>query len=170
MNGGLGKLWRSEWLAIRTQIALGAIFIVAAWPKILQPPVFAKNVWAYNMLPDSLVTAMAVLLPGVEIVAGLALVLGWRPRAASWICIALLLQFMAALSWNAFVTHNPVNCSCFELNPAPKTCAQLLWDMKLVLLRDLGILALAIHVAWSRGRLEGAMFGHEKLEQAGTTG
>lgn len=154
MSGDLGRFLRSEWLTIRTQMALGIVFLVAAWPKLLQPPVFAKNVWAYDMLPDVLVTAMAVLLPGVEVAAGLALVLGWRPRAAAWICIAMLLQFMAALSWNAFVTNNPVNCSCFELDPAPKTCAQLLWDMKVVLLRDVGILALAIHVVCSRRHRE----------------
>ena len=61
MSGDLGRFLRSEWLTIRTQMALGIVFLVAAWPKLLQPPVFAKNVWAYDMLPDVLVTAMALL-------------------------------------------------------------------------------------------------------------
>ena len=31
------------WLSIRVQIALGAVFVAAAIPKILDPPAFAKN-------------------------------------------------------------------------------------------------------------------------------
>jgi uncharacterized membrane protein YphA (DoxX/SURF4 family) len=146
------QLLSSEWLAIRTQIALGVIFIAAALPKIAQPPVFAKSVHAYYMLPDMLVNAQALLLPGVELTAGLALVLGIRPRAAAWVAAALLAMFMVALAWNGFVTENPVNCSCFDLHPAPKTCSQLLWEMKELVVRDLGILALAAHVIWVRGR------------------
>jgi len=149
---GLRRWLSSEWLAVRTQIALGVIFIVAAVPKIGQPPVFAKSVHAYHMLPDSLVNALALFLPGIEMVAGLALVLGIRPRAAAWVSAAMLAMFMVALAYNAFITENPVNCSCFDLHPEPKTCAQLLTEMKELVLRDLGILLLAAHVIWVRGR------------------
>lgn len=147
----LRRLQRSEWLAVRMQIGLGIVFLAAAWPKILAPPVFAKNVWAYQMLPDALVTSMAVFLPAVELVIGIALVLGIRPRAAAWLSVLLLLQFMVALAVNAFVRENPVNCSCFELNPAPKTCAMLLWEMKELILRDAAFLLMAAHVIWVRG-------------------
>jgi putative oxidoreductase len=145
------RFLRSEWLAVRLQIALGIVFLMAAWPKLVAPPVFAKNVWAYDMLPDAAVTAMAVFLPAVELVIGLALVLNVMPRAAAWIGVVLLLQFIVALAINAFLRENPVNCSCFELNPAPKTCAMLLWEMKELILRDLGFLLLAGHVIWTRG-------------------
>ena len=144
------RLLRSEWLAVRVQIGLGIVFLLAAWPKLVAPPVFAKNVWAYDMLPDALVTAMAVFLPGIELVVGAALVLGIRPRAAAWVSVLLLLQFMAALAVNV-ARENPVNCSCFELNPAPKTCAMLLWEMKELILRDLAFMLLAAHVIWVRG-------------------
>lgn len=146
-----GKFLKSEWLAVRTQIALGCIFVAAAWPKLMAPPVFAKNVWAYDMLPDVLVTSMAIFLPAVEIVVGLALIIGWKPRAAAWVALGLLVQFTIALAINAFVRENPVNCSCFDLNPAPKTCSQLLWEMKELILRDIAFIALAAHVIWVRG-------------------
>lgn len=142
----------SEWLAVRVQIALGCIFVAAAWPKLLAPPVFAKNVWAYDMLPDVLVTLMAVMLPAVELVVGLALILNFMPRAAAWVSVLMLLQFMIALAFNAYIRENPVNCSCFELNPAPKTCATLLWEMKELLLRDVAFLAMAALVIRVRGR------------------
>lgn len=148
----LNTFRKSEWLAIRVQIALGCIFVAAAWPKLVAPPVFAKNVWAYDMLPDVLVTLTAVMLPAVELVIGLALVAGYKPRAAAWVSVILLVKFMAALAINAFIRENPVNCSCFELNPAPKTCSQLLWEMKELILRDLLFLLMAAHVIWARGR------------------
>lgn len=148
----LNALRRSEWLAVRIQIALGCIFVAAAWPKIVAPPVFAKNVWAYDMLPDVLVTFMAIMLPAVELVIGLALIVGYKPRAAAWVSVVLLVQFMIALAFNAFIRENPVNCSCFELNPAPKTCSQLLWEMKELILRDILFLLMSAHVIWARGR------------------
>ena len=147
----LARFLRSEWLAVRAQIGLGIVFVLAAWPKIIAPPVFAKNVWAYDMMPDVLVTSMAVFLPAVEMTIGLALILNFMPRAASWISVLLLVQFIVALAINAYLRENPVNCSCFELNPAPKTCAMLLWEMKELILRDLAFLLLAAHVIWVRG-------------------
>ncbi len=148
----VGRFLNSEWLVVRAQIALGVIFVAAAWPKLLAPPVFAKNIWAYDMLPDVLVTSMAVFLPAVEMVVGLALIIGYKPRAAAWITVVLLVQFMIALAFNAFIRENPVNCSCFELNPAPKTCAMLLWEMKELIVRDAAFLLLAGHVIRVRGR------------------
>ena len=32
------------WLVVRIQFLLGAVFLVAAWPKLLDPPGFAKAV------------------------------------------------------------------------------------------------------------------------------
>jgi uncharacterized membrane protein YphA (DoxX/SURF4 family) len=141
---------RSEWLTLRLQVGLGIVFLVAAWPKLTQPPVFAKNVWAYDLLPDVLVTLMAVTLPAVELVVGLALVLGVWPRAAAWLAALMLVQFIVALAINAWIREIPVNCSCFDLNPAPKTCSQLLLDMKMLILRDFAFLAMALHVIHRR--------------------
>ena len=141
---------QSEWLTVRVQIALGAIFIAAALPKLADPPTFAKNVWAYGMVPDFLINAQALFMPSLEIVVGLALVLGLFPRAAASLCGILLVLFIVALSWSV-ITENPVNCSCFELDPSPKTCAELLGDMKWLILRDLGMLLMVAQILWVRG-------------------
>ncbi len=144
------KLRRSEWLAIRAQIGLGIIFLMAAWPKLADPPQFAKNIWAYGMLPDFIINLKAIMLPGIELAVGLALVTGYWVRGAAWIAGLLLVMFTVAIAYNAFIVHNPIHCSCFELHPAVKTCSQLLTEMRWEVLRDLGMLALAAHVAWAR--------------------
>ena len=138
---------RSDWLAIRVQLALGAVFLVASLPKLKSPPIFAKNIHAYAILPDALVNVMALLLPGIELVAGLCLIFGLLRRPAAAAIAAMLAVFIVALSWNIAV-GNPVNCSCFEVTTKVKTCAELLSDMKQVILRDVGLLLLATHVLW----------------------
>ena len=146
---GLMKLLRSEWLAVRTQLALGIIFVVAACPKLVDPPAFAKNIWQYAMLPDWIINLKALALPGVELVVGLALITGIHRRAGAWLALLMLVMFTAAIAFN-IVVENPLNCSCFELNPKPKTCATLLTEMKWEVLRDLGMILLAVHVLWVR--------------------
>ncbi len=141
--------FRSRWLAERLQIGLGAIFVYAAWPKLVDPPTFAKNVHAYDLLPDFLINLQAIALPGVELVVGLALIVGiWR-RAAALLCGLMLLQFMAAIGM-ALANGNPVNCSCFDLNAVAKTDLELLAEMRNVLLRDVAVFAMALVTFFTR--------------------
>ena len=62
------------WLTVRTQIALGLFFVVAALPKIADPPGFAHMVYNYKMVPGPLVNAMALVLPWAELLMGVALI------------------------------------------------------------------------------------------------
>ena len=82
------------WLSIRVQIALGAVFVAAAIPKILDPPAFAHMIYNYRLVPGGLVNALALVMPWIELLAGLALVLGvWR-REAALVAGALLVVFL----------------------------------------------------------------------------
>ena len=64
------------WLTVRVQIALGAIFVAAALPKIADPPSFAHMIYNYRILPGGLINISALVMPWVELLAGLALILG----------------------------------------------------------------------------------------------
>ena len=142
---------RSEWLAVRVQIALGLIFLAAALPKLADPPSFAHMVWNYRLLPDALVNLQAILLPGVELVVGAALVLGLWPRAGALLSALMLIMFMVALGW-ALLSGIPVICGCFDVKAAVMTDEEKFRTMKMDLLRDAGMLLLAAHVWWHRGK------------------
>jgi uncharacterized membrane protein YphA (DoxX/SURF4 family) len=135
----------SSWLTIRVQIALGAIFFVAALPKIADPPSFAHMIYNYRLVPGALVNAMALVMPWVEILAGLALILGvWRREAA--IAVGLLVVvFLVAIGINLARGH-AVDCGCFDVHAAGKTREEQLSDMRWVLIRDIGILLLVAQV------------------------
>jgi uncharacterized membrane protein YphA (DoxX/SURF4 family) len=129
------------WLTVRTQIALGAVFVAAALPKIADPPGFAKAIWNYQLAPPWLVHPAALTLPWLELLCGLALCLGlWTRAAAAWVS-ALLLVFLAALSLN-LTRHHPVDCGCFQTQATARSAEDRLADMRWVILRDLGLLIL----------------------------
>ena len=133
------------WLTIRVQIGLGAIFAVAALPKIADPPSFAHMIYNYRLVPGPLVNTFALVMPWVELLAGLALILGvWRREAAVLIGL-LLLVFIAAIAFNLARGH-AVDCGCFDVHAAGKSREEQLSDMRWVLVRDAAMLLMVAQV------------------------
>lgn len=141
------------WLTVRTQIALGLFFVVAALPKIADPPGFAHMVYNYKMVPGPLVNAMALVLPWAELLMGVALVAGiWRRTAAALVGV-LLVVFIAAISFN-LMRGNAIDCGCFDVTAANLTREERLRDMWMVLLRDVGMLFLVAQGLLGARRVE----------------
>jgi uncharacterized membrane protein YphA (DoxX/SURF4 family) len=144
-------------LGLACRIALGLVFIGAALPKLADPPGFAKAIWAYELFSSWSLNPLALALPWLELLCGLALCLGlWLRAAATWVA-ALLLGFCLALSIN-LARHHPVDCGCFG-GAAPKTESERQADMRWSLLRDLGLLLLAAQVLASSGAAKPARPG-----------
>jgi uncharacterized membrane protein YphA (DoxX/SURF4 family) len=133
------------WLTVRAQIGLGAVFVAAALPKLLDPPGFAKAIWNYQLAPAWLIHPAALALPWLELLCGLALILGlWARAATAWLA-ALLLVFITALSFNLARNH-PVDCGCFTTGASARSAQERVGDMRWAILRDLGLLALAAQI------------------------
>ena len=129
------------WLTIRVQLGLGAIFFIAALPKVADPPSFAHMIYNYRLVPGALVNALALTMPWVEILAGLALLLGFWRREAAIVVGLLVLVFIAAIGFNLARGH-AVDCGCFDVHAAGKSRPEQLSDMRWVLVRDIGILVM----------------------------
>ena len=144
------NLLTHPWLTIRVQLALGIFFVVAALPKIVDPPSFAHMVYNYRILPGPLVNLVGLTMPWIELLTGLALILGiWRGAARTLIG-AMLLTFIVAISIN-LARGNAIDCGCFDPNPRPKSRAERIEDMQFVVLRDVGML-LMVGQLWSASR------------------
>ena len=142
----------SPWLTVRVQIALGAIFVVAALPKIADPPSFAHMIYNYRLVPGSLINISALIMPWVEVLAGLALILGvWKSAARNVIGVMLAI-FIIAISIN-LVRDNAIDCGCFNVSDRGKTHEQRIFDMKVDVARDLGMLLLVAQL-WYAGKRE----------------
>ena len=133
------------WLTVRVQIGLGAIFAVAAIPKIADPPSFAHMIYNYRLVPGFAVNALALVMPWVELLAGLALILGAWPRESAALAGLLLLVFIGAIGFNLARGH-AVDCGCFDLHSAGKSRQELLSDMRWVLIRDTAMLLMVAQV------------------------
>ena len=145
------RLLLHPWLTVRAQVALGAVFLLASLGKLADPPGFAKAIWNYQLFPAFAIHPLALTLPWLECLCGLALCLGlWVRAAASWIAL-LLLAFLAALGFN-LARHRPVDCGCFQNQGQVRTEHEHLVDMRWAMGRDLALLALAAQVLIAAGR------------------
>ena len=139
------------WLTIRVQIALGVIFIAAALPKIADPPSFAHMIYNYRLVPGGVLNLMAMTMPWIELLCGVALVLGiWTPAARS-IIGAMLLVFIVAISLN-LARGNAIDCGCFDISAAGKSREERLADMRFVIFRDVGMLLMVAQLWWAGRR------------------
>ena len=142
---------KSDWLTIRVQLALGAIFVAAALPKIVDPPSFAHMIFNYRLVPGPLVNLMALSMPWIELLSGLALLLGiWKSTARALIAL-LLLSFIVAISIN-LARGNAIDCGCFDVTAAGKSIEERLADMRFVILRDTGMLLMVAQLWWAGRR------------------
>jgi uncharacterized membrane protein YphA (DoxX/SURF4 family) len=144
----LPSLLAHPWLTIRVQIALGVIFVAAALPKIVDPPSFAQMIYNYRLVPGALVNFMGLFMPWLEILTGLALILGIWKTAARNLIAAMLVTFIVAIAIN-LARGNAVDCGCFAVAAAPKSVEERFHDMRMVILRDVGMLLMVAQLWWA---------------------
>jgi uncharacterized membrane protein YphA (DoxX/SURF4 family) len=144
----LTKWLAHPWLTIRVQLALGAFFVIAAIPKIADPPGFAHMIYNYRIVPASLVNLMALTMPWLELLTGLALIIGVWKRAALALIGAMLVVFIIAIGIN-LARGNAIDCGCFSVADANKSVEQRIRDMWLDVWRDIGMLLMVAQVWWA---------------------
>ena len=138
-------LLESPKLTIAVRIALGLIFVGASLPKIVDPPGFAHMIYNYRLVPGSLVNFVALVLPWLELLCGIALTLGIWKRTAAGILGFLLVLFIVGLGVNLARMH-PIDCGCFDMSATGLTPPEQMLDMLWVMVRDLAMVAMALQV------------------------
>jgi len=95
------------------ELGLGLAFVAAGILKVLDPAEFAVSIAKLRLLPAVLTGPAAILLPWVEITAGLALVATRRYRdAATWLIFGLLGVFTLGLLVS-MARGTAGSCGCF---------------------------------------------------------
>ena len=126
------------------RIVVGGLFLYAASTKLPDMATFAGEVANYRMLPATAVPFVAALVVGVEVVAGIALVVGVFARPAAIAISALMVVFIVGLT-QALLRGIDLRCGCFGGDDVATW-----WTV----VRDVAILlpALAVSV-WGPGRI-----------------
>ena len=116
---------------------IAAVFIYASAPKILHPAAFARDIYNYRILPDSLINLTALGLPWLELFIGLCLLAGaWLPGAVL-AANALLIAFLGSFVFN-LSRGLDIDCGCFGSGGGGPTMSTGWY-----LLRDVWFLAVA---------------------------
>ena len=135
MSSSQSKAVKAAVLILR--IALGAIFVYAAYTKLTESwRLFAAGIASYEVLPMWAVELLARTLPWFELLVGLLLIAGRWLRVSSIATSALLLVFFS-LMVRAYFKGMTIDCGCFGPGET------ISWK---TLLRDGGMLAGSLFV------------------------
>jgi len=130
----------NSWIELAARWILGLTFIYASFHKIISPADFAKIVYGYNLFPEIFINLIAITLPFLELIAGLALIICVYPRSAAVIINGLLLAFIVVLAINLVRGHE-FDCGCFSAAQGGYTSSP-----KVTLLRDIIYFAIGLQV------------------------
>ncbi|WP_232678978.1 DoxX family protein [Nocardioides sp. R-C-SC26] len=152
-----------QWLALVARLVVGGVWLYAGLVKLPDPAASIESVRAYELLPGAWVEPVGYLLPPLEVVLGLALVLGVMTRGAAVLSALLLGAFVFGISW-AWSQGLEIDCGCFgDGGPNPDAAAEYPWEIA----RDVGLIAMSVFVVAvgsSRLALDGVLFRHRALE------
>jgi uncharacterized membrane protein YphA (DoxX/SURF4 family) len=132
-----------------TRIIVGVLFIFSGLVKANDPLGLSYKmqeffeVWGWSFL-DNYTLAFSVAMIAFEIIAGVAVLIGWQMRLFSWLLL-LLIVFFTFLTGYALFSGKVRECGCFG------DCIPLTADQSFM--KDLILLVLIGFIFWQRNKI-----------------
>jgi uncharacterized membrane protein YphA (DoxX/SURF4 family) len=136
-----------------TRIIVGVLFIFSGLVKANDPLGLSYKmqeffeVWGMGFL-DSFTLTFSVLMIAFEIIAGVAVLVGWQMRLFSWLLL-ILIVFFTFLTGYALFSGKIRECGCFG------DCIPLTADQSFM--KDLLLLVLIGLIFWQRNRIKASL-------------
>ena len=130
------------WVLLLMRFFLGGFYLVAGAVKIPDPGRFAEAVDNYRILPHELINLAAIILPWVEVVAGLFLILGVWLKASAWLINAMTVLFIVAIG-SAVARGLSIECGCFGTVGGREVGLKAIAE-------DVFLLACGLWILWSK--------------------
>ena len=102
----------NKYLLFFVRIILSVIFIYAGMEKISYPAGFSDSINNYKILPLFTVNFLVIILPWIELIAGVLLLFGIKVKENSFIISVLLSIFIIAIVISLIRGLN-IDCGCF---------------------------------------------------------
>jgi len=130
---------QNPYVVLISRIVLGALFIYASIDKIAHPLAFAQVTHHYRLAPPGLINIIAIVMPWIELTAGIFLIIGFKVKGADLVIGCMLIFFIVVLSITIARGIN-VSCGCFTTSTAVKS------NLVLRIIEDIGMLILGLHI------------------------
>jgi hypothetical protein len=102
-------------------------------------------VYGYDLFPHVSINLIAIIIPFLQLIAGLALIGGIYSRSAAIIINVMLLAFVAALTINIIRGHE-FDCGCFSAGQSGYSSSS-----KVTIVRDIIYFVLGLQVILFQG-------------------
>jgi putative oxidoreductase len=112
------------------RLLAGGLFVLAGVLKVLDPAHFAADIDHYRLLPYFAVAPLALYLPWLEIICGLAVIAGPARRSALVLLLALTIVFIVAIA-SAWMRGLDIRCGCFGAASTAPLSYDLAFDLVL---------------------------------------
>ena len=99
-------------LIVIVRLIIGGTFFISGFLKAIHPDGFRKTLSTHGLFSAETIHLISLVLPYVEIAAGLLFALGFRVKVTASIIICLLILFTIEGAF-AFVLGSAVDCGCF---------------------------------------------------------
>ena len=100
------------WLSLVVRLAMVAILVAAAIPKMSDVGESIRAVRAYRLLNEIVVPFVGTALPFLELALALVLFVGLFTRVASIVWLVLMAAFMTGVIW-VWIKGYSIDCGCF---------------------------------------------------------
>lgn len=99
-------------IVLLSRFIVGFIFIYASIEKIIDPESFAQSIDNYKLTPYFLINITAIILPWIELCAGILLIFGFWTKENSLLLGGLLLFFIIIISIS-MARGLDFDCGCY---------------------------------------------------------
>ena len=126
----------NKYLLFVLRAILAFVFIYAAILKIAEPGDFSQAIANYKILPDISINILGIILPWIEISAGILLLFGVAVKENGVIISGMLIVFIIAIGISLARGLN-IDCGCFGTADGDQLGL-------IKLLQNIGLLAIGI--------------------------
>ncbi len=106
------RILTNKYFLFLIRITISYIFVYAGAVKISDTEAFAISISDYRLLPVSTINFFAIILPWLEIIAGILLLFGIAVKENSTIIFAMISIFTVAIIISLFRGLS-IDCGCF---------------------------------------------------------
>jgi len=125
-----------DYIHIAARVLIGGMFVYTGIIHIHDPAGFARAITNYQLLPFWSINLFAIILPFIEIFAGLSILVGRFAKGGSLITTLMLASFTIALAISLYRGLD-ISCGCFSTDP---DAGKISW---LYLIRDIILLIIS---------------------------